>query len=170
MNKINKLDVLIVCFALLSCWVIVLVAMHATPAEAQLQPTAQATNANSTAPRDVYNTFQIKPQLLTGTSTVTLCGLAGGPPCGRDVYVCWMDVANGSTATTITVQDAQTSAQYFANAVALAANTSTVLINASPSAGCVGRWFPGGMTFSVANANTATIYIQGKWWAGGALF
>ncbi|MDE2102137.1 MAG: hypothetical protein KGL39_33130 [Patescibacteria group bacterium] len=123
-----------------------------------------------TAPTNISNTFQIKPQLLTTTSTVDICSLPGGPPCHKDVYVCWFSAYTGSTPTTITTADEQASAITHDNAISIAANTRYNLVAGVDSQSCVGEWFPGGMTITAANANALTIYIRGKWWSGPPLF
>ena len=132
----------------------------------------QAQNSNtSTAPLTINQTFQIKPQLLTVGTAVDLCSLPGGPPCHKDVYVCYSAFFTGSNATTITTADEQGSPVTHDNAIAIAANSRYIVqAGIAGDSSCIGEWYPGGMTITAGNANYLTVYVRGKWWGGAPLF
>jgi hypothetical protein len=144
-----------------------------TPIPPNVTPVPLSTG---TVPATITNGFQIKPQLLTVNTAVDICSLAGGPPCHKDVYVCWFSAFTGSNATTITDADEQASPVTHDNAIAIAANTRYNLVAGNdqgatnPGSNCIGEWFPGGMTITAGTANYLTIYIRGKYWAGPPLF
>lgn len=118
--------------------------------------------AQDTRPAKLTNSWQIKPVLIATASAVDLCNLVGAPPCGRDVYVCWMDAATNSTASTISLADKQSTPVYEMNAVPIAANTLYSGINEGP-ADQTCRYFPGGVTITVGNANVVSIHMSGKY-------
>ena len=124
-----------------------------------------------TAPLTINNAFQIKPQILTVGTAVDICSLPGGPPCHKDVYVCYGAFFTGSNATTITTTDEQGTPVVHDNAVAIAANSRYIVqAGVDGNSYCIGEWYPGGMTITAGTANYLTIYIRGKWWSGPALF
>lgn len=130
---------------------------------------APSINAQS-KPTSIGNTFQIKPQLLTTTGAIAIDLLPGGPPTGKDIYVCWIDMNTNGTATSVTIADKQGTPVNYATSVAIAANTlySPMGPNASSDQPC--RWFPGGLTITAGNANALSVYISGKWWNGKTPF
>ena len=129
---------------------------------------ARAQSPNGTRPISLSNPWQIKPQVLTGTSAVNLCSLPGGPPCGKDVYLCGGDVNTGSTATTVSIFDSQSTPVGFLQTVAIAANTTYPMPIGPAAQTC--RWFPAGMAVTAGNANALTIEFNGFWYAGPPLF
>ena|ERR1017187_1376204 len=151
MSRLSRVDKFIVAAFLLSF--AVLFTLSAQPAR------------QGTRPVSINGTWQIKPQVLSGTGTVDLAALPGGPPPGYDVYLCNMWVSTDGTANTITVFDKQTTPVGFLQTIPIAANTTyPVVVVGIADQAC--PWFPNGITVAAGTGGHLSVHASGKYIKG----